>query len=240
MQGRYYTPFFFAVQKKKYNLHETFIFVERLVNKKGATMPKTDGYKTRDKILTAAEKIFSEKGFAGTSISMISREASVNKALIYYHFENKNDIIVSLIRNIIDEVNEKVSKSFSMRNTFENLPPKEKLRQEMKFMFDRKKILSIMLMESLKADDQDNFLFQCADLIMNSTGRMEADSTNEKKMEIDKFKVYEFFTGILPMLLFSILNRKWSNYHEINEDRLLELFTDVMVETHLKDHPVPE
>ena len=56
-------------------------------------MPKTDGYKTRQKILQEAEDLFSEKGFNGTSIDMIAKAAGINKGLIYYHFKNKHDIL---------------------------------------------------------------------------------------------------------------------------------------------------
>ena len=59
-------------------------------------MSRTGGDLTKKRILTIAERLFSEKGFDATSVDSIARKAKVNKALIYYHFKDKNDIISSL------------------------------------------------------------------------------------------------------------------------------------------------
>lgn len=40
-------------------------------------------------ILEAAEKLFVEKGFSGTSIGAIAKEAGINQSLIYHYFEDK-------------------------------------------------------------------------------------------------------------------------------------------------------
>ena len=69
-------------------------------------MPRTGGEKTKERILQVAEELFAERGFNGTSVDMIAKSAEVNKALIYYYFKDKNDIVVSLFRNIIDEFDE--------------------------------------------------------------------------------------------------------------------------------------
>lgn len=44
---------------------------------------------TRDKILDIAQKLFAQKGFDGTSVRDIAKEAEVNIAAINYHFKNK-------------------------------------------------------------------------------------------------------------------------------------------------------
>lgn len=47
---------------------------------------------TRDKILKIAQKLFSAKGFAATSISEIAKKAQINQSLIYHHFDNKETL----------------------------------------------------------------------------------------------------------------------------------------------------
>lgn len=47
---------------------------------------------TRSNILQAAQDLFANHGFAGTSISMIAKQAGVNQSLIYHHFTNKHDL----------------------------------------------------------------------------------------------------------------------------------------------------
>ena len=74
-------------------------------------MPRRDGEITKARLLEVAERLFAEKGFNGTSISTIAREAGVNKASIYYHFKNKDDIIGSLFVRILEELSEHLDRS---------------------------------------------------------------------------------------------------------------------------------
>jgi AcrR family transcriptional regulator len=48
---------------------------------------------TRQRILVAAVELFSERGYAGTSISDIARALGMTKASLYYHFESKQQIL---------------------------------------------------------------------------------------------------------------------------------------------------
>lgn len=49
------------------------------------------------RILQVAEKFFAEKGFSGTSIRDIAKEASVNIAMISYYFGSKEKLLEQLI-----------------------------------------------------------------------------------------------------------------------------------------------
>ena len=44
---------------------------------------------TREKILETAMRLFSTHGYSNTSLSQVAKEAQVSKALIFWHFENK-------------------------------------------------------------------------------------------------------------------------------------------------------
>ncbi|PWB26977.1 TetR/AcrR family transcriptional regulator [Flavobacterium sp. HTF] len=48
-------------------------------------------------ILEVAEKLFSDKGFEGTSIRDISKEAKINIAMVSYYFGSKEKLLESLI-----------------------------------------------------------------------------------------------------------------------------------------------
>jgi AcrR family transcriptional regulator len=52
---------------------------------------------TRKQILDAALKLFSERGFARTSVRDIGQAAGITDAAIYYHFASKRDLFEALI-----------------------------------------------------------------------------------------------------------------------------------------------
>jgi TetR/AcrR family fatty acid metabolism transcriptional regulator len=65
--------------------------------------PNSGGEK-RDRILRAAVKIFSRKGFFNSKVSEIARAASVADGTIYLYFRNKDDLLISLFEEKMGEV----------------------------------------------------------------------------------------------------------------------------------------
>jgi len=55
----------------------------------------------RANILEAAVRVFAEKGRRGTSIRMVGAAAGVNSALIYYYFENKDELFAESVRMVL-------------------------------------------------------------------------------------------------------------------------------------------
>ncbi|HYZ01115.1 MAG TPA: helix-turn-helix domain-containing protein [Candidatus Binatia bacterium] len=51
---------------------------------------------TRERLLDVALELFTEKGYAETSLREIAAELGVSKAALYYHFESKADILMAL------------------------------------------------------------------------------------------------------------------------------------------------
>jgi AcrR family transcriptional regulator len=55
------------------------------------------GMTAREEILDAAAQLFSEQGYAGTSTRAIATAVGIKQASLYYHFANKEQILVELL-----------------------------------------------------------------------------------------------------------------------------------------------
>lgn len=58
---------------------------------------REQGKRSREEILDAASRIMSQRGFEGTSISAISKEAGLPNSSIYWHFESKSEILAAVM-----------------------------------------------------------------------------------------------------------------------------------------------
>ena len=78
---------------------------------------------TVKKILKAAASVFSESGFSGARVDELAKRAGVNKAMIYYHIGDKEELYAEVISNVIGNTAEMIAgKIKDIRN------PEEKLR----------------------------------------------------------------------------------------------------------------
>jgi AcrR family transcriptional regulator len=71
---------------------------------------------TKEKILNAAERLFAEQGFRGTSLRMIVSRAGVNLAALNYHFRSKEGLLDAVVGRRARPVNEERS---AMLDAFE-------------------------------------------------------------------------------------------------------------------------
>ena len=59
-------------------------------------------FSTKDRILGAAEELFAQHGFAGTSLREVTGRADVNIAAVNYHFGSKDNLINEVFRRRMD------------------------------------------------------------------------------------------------------------------------------------------
>ena len=57
---------------------------------------------TKKEILNAALDLFSVQGFEATSISQIANAVGIRKASLYSHFENKQAILVAIVKEVLE------------------------------------------------------------------------------------------------------------------------------------------
>ena len=69
----------------------------------------------RDTILLTAAKLFAERGFNNTPTSLLAKEAGVAEGTIFRHFKTKDDIFLTLIRNVKDQLISDIEKYLEVR-----------------------------------------------------------------------------------------------------------------------------
>jgi Transcriptional regulator len=67
-------------------------------------MATTSQFSTKDRILGAAEELFAQHGFAGTSLRQVTTRADVNIAAVNYHFGSKENLVNEVFRRRMDEM----------------------------------------------------------------------------------------------------------------------------------------
>lgn len=68
--------------------------------------PRPRGIATRARILSTAERLFTERGFEGTSIRDISEALGMTKSSLYHHFPTKDAILIALFGERGEELDE--------------------------------------------------------------------------------------------------------------------------------------
>src|SRR5437764_1794594 len=72
-----------------------------------------DAQRTREAILGAAEAVFAEHGFDGTSVDAIAAEAGYNKSLLFQYFGDKLGLYTQVLKRADREMGELLARLFT-------------------------------------------------------------------------------------------------------------------------------
>lgn len=87
--------------------------------------------KTREKILNAAIREFSEHGFTGARVEKIAKRAGTNMRMLYHYFVNKERLYVTVLEHVYERVRAEEHKV-----DLEHLEPEEGMRCLIDFTFE--------------------------------------------------------------------------------------------------------
>ena len=184
------------------------------------------------KILKAAEEIFAEEGFDGARVDDIAKRAGVNKALIYYYFKSKEQIMEEISKRHLMEIFEAkkdLVNNFDLEHGIDQNATRQMLQSIMwTTLGNQKDFLSIVLIEALKNNSDENSFFK----LINQTydNSMAIVEQMGHKIDRDKYKTMAMFFGILPIIFYIVIVDKWAEYNHIDKDKAKETFMDAMTE----------
>lgn len=190
-----------------------------------------DNPEAKERILQASVELFSRKGFDATSVTEIARSAEVTKALIYYYFKSKEEIMDSLVRSLLDRISS-MTMDFVHANIVQMIQAgrldieKDRLtfasekdisyflengyryfEKVLDFALENRAIIRILMFESLKNSKNHNELFRLMSFATDSDDNpllktiSEADSDFTYSADMVMFK---FFYTIFPLVNFAV------------------------------------
>lgn len=138
----------------------------------------------RERILSAAERVFAKRGFFAARVSEIAKDAGVADGTIYLYFKSKDDLLISLFESRMKQVND------LLRAAIDAVPPTDQLhafiRTYLRLVHDEPaaaEVLTIELRQSSKfMKEYENpqfvdFLRMLGRLIADGQERGEIDTS---------------------------------------------------------------
>ncbi|MTI61140.1 MAG: TetR/AcrR family transcriptional regulator [Firmicutes bacterium] len=195
---------------------------------------------SKQKILNAAEKLFAKKGFDGARVSEIASEAGVNKALIYYYFNSKEDILESLFAILIDDIKILLKNSIARFDFYGEDDFDKILNIILDYIISKKDILRVAMTESMKAVSEQSIIIKIGEMLISAEVEEMKQSLLEKGIEssgnIKEVLVVEFFTGTLPVLNYVIFEDEFTHHFNMDEEEFREYFINAFKQTHFAYH----
>src|SRR5579875_4003360 len=81
------------------------VVLKRIYSKKRAIEMQSDTRSVREKVLAAAVQLFAEYGYHAAPLRDIARIAGIQAASIYYHYANKQALLVEIMETYMRNLN---------------------------------------------------------------------------------------------------------------------------------------
>lgn len=180
----------------------------------------------KQRILKAAEEIFAEKGYDGSSVSEIAKRAGISKTQIFYYFESKKDLLTGLIEDCMSSI-------MPYRNTlWDNVDKSSKsditefIDSLSKILETKRDIIRIGLTESFKNTQTDISIFEIFDPLFKDIylklRNQDLDTIDyDSKIE---YIMNSIFHVLIPLYSFYILSDKFNEYYNTSSEKTTEMF----------------
>jgi len=195
---------------------------------------------TREKILKVAKKVFARKGFDGARVDEIAQKAKVNKALIYYYFKSKEEILEEIMKQFLEE---SIDRKYALverqrkESSREKIEPRELIESSAERLFDlfqgNEDVLRIIITEELKSEKKQWPLFQLLDMGLKDGLAMAQDIGISIKKK-DRLIRAAFYFGFIPIAFFNLLKDEWARYYKTDKRKEQKEFIEILKKTYIR------
>lgn len=181
------------------------------------------GLKTKAIILQAAQTIFRRDGFDDCRVDDIAAEAGLTKAMIYYHFESKEDMMMKLIEQMV----ENIQKTLPLPSPNYAIKMNEHLHRMIQLWDDNREVTSFLVSRAFKDPAMFQALQKIAAPFYNTLLSDTAVNTIDQSQHLNIF-----FFNTLPMIFFPILREQFAAQYNLSphevEQQFVEQFQNVL------------
>jgi AcrR family transcriptional regulator len=220
----------------------------------GKDLEHISGIEARERIINASRQLFSQKGYDATRVNDIAKAANVNKALIYYYFKSKEDILDFMVNSLLDNA---VSLTLDfiqknivhlIENGYLDIRPdrlhfangeavNQFMHNALKFneqlldyVIENREIIRILMLESLKSGKHRKSLFRLMDYLSGSEKNPIYKTISDVDRDFvfsDEMVLFEFFFSILPIVNFAAYYDEYKAAGSLSDQELRDSFLRV-------------
>ncbi|HEQ99512.1 MAG TPA: TetR/AcrR family transcriptional regulator [candidate division Zixibacteria bacterium] len=181
-------------------------------------------------IIEAAEKLFAKSGFHGTDVDQVARTAGVSKGSVYNYFDSKEEILISVIEEGVDELDKKMRRYISPLDD-----PIEKLKKGIefyvRFLEKREPLFKVLTGDriSLRMDLRKRFHLKIFARTEHAQ-KMIAEAIKDGRLKkVDPYIAATCLIGMIDSLFFRVVHegRKMSAKHKA--EQITKLFLEGML-----------
>jgi len=144
--------------------------------------------RTRKKLKKAALDVFSEKSVDAATVEEITEKADVGKGTLYQHFEDKEEIVVTLVDEAVEHLIECIRSYESPPETLEAML-KHLLNVHYEFYIDSKEEFLLLFQGKLLLKLQSDTLDELEEPYLRYLGEIEQNISKYLSPRIDPLKV---------------------------------------------------
>ncbi len=161
---------------------------------------------TRGRLIEAAKRVFSEKGFHSAQIAHIIDEAGVARGTFYLYFKSKEDILKELLKEVVEELKDRIKVVDLSRDPVEQVI--ENVERVVEFALEERELARIVLQRN--SDPElfkviEEFFEEVAGLIEHSL-RLGIEMGIIR--ECDTSLIARGILGALKEIILSLLDRE--------------------------------
>ncbi|NLM52998.1 MAG: TetR/AcrR family transcriptional regulator [Firmicutes bacterium] len=203
---------------------------------------------SKARIISAAIQLFSQKGYDATRVNEIAETAGVTKALIYYYFNSKKEILDYLVQSLLDDAasitldflhaqleHMLVKKKIAIKDDKLHFADEQAQKEFMAninsyherivdFALDNRQILRILLTEALKNSKHRHQLLQ----LTKHTPVIDKNLIGKKALQnfshTEYTALFKLFFFQIPLLGFAAFFDDYKNYCQQCEKELRASF----------------
>ena len=148
----------------------------------------------RLQLVELAERLFAERGFAGTAMEELARRAGVTKPVIYELFESKDGLFRACVDRAIERMADRIAEAFRSETE-----PEARLRAGglafLRFARDNRVAWDLMGMQGRFADQAETVRRDQAQLIRTLMEEIAPDGTDPHELEAVAYAVNSAYEG---------------------------------------------
>lgn len=144
--------------------------------------------RTRRRLKKAALDVFSEKSIDAATVEEITEKADVGKGTLYQHFEDKEEIVITLVEEAVDHLIEHVRSYESLPETLEEML-EHLLNSHYRFYLDSEEEFLLLFQGKLLAKLQSETLDELEEPYLRYLGEIESQVSSYLSPRINSLKI---------------------------------------------------